>query len=188
MDSRHSEDDNEGMDQPQFRVGRCGDYICSGKGPPGWTRGLAGADTDGMDQMINTVGMGFVMVEVHYGLGRHKYFFTQVHYIGFSKYNYLDWCQVFITLAISKIAICLFLLRISKFERWRNFLYGMIAFLILTHLPITLAYIFQCRPVNKAWDIKVPGDCWPKSTIEAITIVQGSAYTILCSEKTLDLC
>ena len=132
--------------------------------------------------MTNSVGMGFVMLEVYYGLGRHKYFFKHDHYIGFSKYNYLDWCQVFLTLAISKIAICLFLLRISKFDRWRNFLYGMIIFLIVTHLPLTLLYIFQCRPVNKVWSTDVPGNCWSKATVEKIVIVQGSEQeTIPCN-------
>ena len=126
--------------------------------------------------MVNSVGMGFVMLEVYYGLGRHKYFFKPDHYIGFLKYNYLDWCQVFLTLAISKIAVCLFLLRISKFDRWRNFLYGMIAFLILTHLPLTFLFIFQCRPVNKVWDTQVPGDCWSKETMEIIIIVQGGQF------------
>ena len=127
-------------------------------------------------QMVNSVGMGFVMLEVHYGLGRHKFYFKHNHYIGFLKYNYLDWSQVFITLAISKIAVCLFLLRISKFDRWRNFLYGMIAFLILTHLPLTLLFIFQCRPVNKVWDTQVPGKCFSKETMEIIIIVQGGQF------------
>ncbi|KAL9098056.1 MAG: hypothetical protein Q9163_006208 [Psora crenata] len=117
--------------------------------------------------------MGFVMLEVYYGLGRHKDFIHRDKYVAFLKYNYLDWCQVFITLATSKIAFCLFLLRISKFERWRNFMYGMIAFLVLSHLPITFLYIFQCRPVNKVWDTQVPGDCWPMATIEKIIIIQG---------------
>ena len=117
--------------------------------------------------------MGFVMLEIYWGLGRHKYFLKHENYVGFLKYNHLDWCQVFITLAVSKIAICLFLLRISKFDRWRNFLYGVITFLVLTHLPLTFLYIYQCRPINKVWDKKIPGNCWSLSTVEKIVIVQG---------------
>lgn len=113
------------------------------------------------------------MLEVQYGLGRHVNYLTPVHYEGFLKYNYLDWNQVFITLALSKISICLFLLRISKFERWRTFLFGLIGFIIITHTPLTLLYLLQCIPLNKNWDTSVAGHCFSKPAVEAIVIVQG---------------
>lgn len=117
--------------------------------------------------------MGFVILEVNYGLGRHAQYITPVHYEGFLKYNYLDWIQVFITLALSKISICLFLLRISKFERWRYFLFGLIAFLIISHTPLTLLFLLQCIPLNKNWNTAVPGYCFSKPAVEKIIIVQG---------------
>ncbi len=100
------------------------------------------------------------------------------HFQGFLKYNYLDWNQVFITLAASKISICLFLLRISKFERYRFFLFGLIAFIVLTHVPLTLLYMLQCIPIEKNWvpvggkAIK-PGHCFSKTVVENVIIVQG---------------
>ena len=125
--------------------------------------------------------MGFVMLEVYWGLGQHKYYIKPDHWVGFLKYNYLDWCQVFLTLALCKIAICLFLLRISKFDRWRKFLYGMIAFLVVSHVAITLLFIFQCNPVNKVWDVHVPGTCWSKWHLEILIIVQGgTSSTFFC--------
>ena len=128
------------------------------------------------EQMINAVGMGFVMLEVDYGLGRHVKYLPLDHYEGFLKYNYLDWIQVFITLALSKIAICLFLLRISKFERWRWFLFGLIGFLVVTHVPLTLLYMFQCIPIQKIWQSAqgpVSGHCMSKKATERVIIVQG---------------
>ena len=151
-------------------MGRCGYYTRAGKGDKplsrlSWlTRGI---------QLINAVGMGFVMLEIHYGLGRHVKYLTPVHYEAFLKYNYLDWLQVFITLALSKISICLFLLRISKFERWRTFLFGLIGLIIITHTPLTLLYLLQCIPLNKNWDTAVAGHCFSKPAVEAIVIVQG---------------
>lgn len=130
----------------------------------------------GLTQMINAVGMGFVMLEVDYGLGRHVQYLPADHYEGFLKYNFLDWIQVFVTLALSKISICLFLLRISKFERWRWFLFGLIAFLVVTHVPLTLLFIFQCIPLQKNWETveeAVPGHCMSKKAVEKIIIVQG---------------
>ena len=123
--------------------------------------------------MVNAVGMGFVMLEVYYGLGRHVQYLPPDHYEGFLKYNYLDWVQVFITLAISKISICLFLLRISKFERYRYLLFALIAFLVLSHTPLTIVYLLQCIPVNKIWDTEIQGYCFSKRAVEKIIIVQG---------------
>ena len=132
------------------------------------------------EQMINAVGMGFVMLEVDYGLGRHVQYLPPDHYEGFLKYNFLDWIQVFITLALSKISICLFLLRISKFERWRWFLFGLIGFLVVTHVPLTLLFMFQCIPLQKNWETveqTVPGHCMSKKAVEKIIIVQGGEST-----------
>ena len=132
--------------------------------------------------MINAVGMGFVMLEVDYGLGRHVQYLPLDHYEGFLKYNFLDWIQVFVTLALSKISICLFLLRISKFERWRWFLFGLIAFLVVTHVPLTLLYLFQCIPLQKNWQQvmgPVPGHCMSKKSVEKIIIVQGGQLSLV---------
>ena len=123
--------------------------------------------------MTKMVGMGLVMLEVEWGLGRHRFFAKEDHYIGFLKYNFIDWCQVFITLAISKISICLFLLRISKFDRWRKFLYGVIAFLVVSLPPILFVYIFHCNPMRKIWDQESPGRCYSLASVEKIIIVQG---------------
>ena len=121
--------------------------------------------------------MGFVMIECHYGLGRHKYFLNPNHYESFLKYNYLDWNQVFITLCACKLSICMFLLRISKFAKWRNFLYGVMTFLVLSHLPLELLFLLQCIPLNKNWNMDVPGRCFSKVAVEDIIIVQGGPYT-----------
>ena len=117
--------------------------------------------------------MGFVMLEVYYGLGRHIQYLPADHYVEFLKYNFLDWVQVFIILALSKISISLFLLRISKFERWRNFLFGLIEFIIITHTPLTILFLLQCIPLNKNWDTSVPGHCFSKPSVEIIIINQG---------------
>lgn len=124
-------------------------------------------------QIFNALGMGFVWLEVLYGLGRHRQYLPPYHYQWFLKYNYLDWIQVFITLGISKISICLFLLRISKFEKYRNFLFGLIFFLVIAHTPITLLYMLQCIPFRKNWVPESPGYCFSKPAVEIIIIIQG---------------
>ena len=120
--------------------------------------------------------MGFVMTEVFYGLGRHLHYLTPYQYNHYLRYDFLDWIQVFVTLAISKISICLFLLRLSKFDKLRRFLQVLIAFLVITHVPLTLLLIFQCHPVRKYWYKTIPGKCFPKKVVEKIIIAQGGTY------------
>ena len=126
--------------------------------------------------------MGFVMGEVFYGLGRHKYFLSTYQQSRFLKFDYLDWIQVFVTLALMKISILLFLLRLSKFDHLRRSLWFLIAFLILSHLPLTILMIVQCRPIEKYWFEDLPGTCWSKEIRERIIIAQGGMY------ETSDVC
>lgn len=119
--------------------------------------------------------MGFVGAEVSNGLGRHRFYLTPGAYKKFLKYDYLDWAQVFATLMLSKISICLFLLRLSNFRKLRLGLYGLIAFLITSHVPLFFLMIFQCSPISKYWTnpLEGPGVCFSKATVETIIIVQG---------------
>ncbi|KAL8701532.1 MAG: hypothetical protein Q9201_004861 [Fulgogasparrea decipioides] len=124
--------------------------------------------------------MGFVAAEVSNGLGRHRFYLPPGGYKKFLKYDYLDWAQVFATLMLSKISICLFLLRLSSFRKLRLGLYALIAFLITSHVPLFFLIIFQCSPVSKYWThpLDGPGVCFTKATVETIIIVQG-VFSIL---------
>ncbi|KAL8868423.1 MAG: hypothetical protein Q9174_005005 [Haloplaca sp. 1 TL-2023] len=127
-----------------------------------------------LTQAITAVGKGFVVAEVSYGLGQHRETLPAGHYRNFLKYYYLDTIQFFIALATCKIAICLFLLRLSQFNKLRKILYAMIAFLIIMTVALTIPYALQCSPVHKVWDLGPPyGTCFSKRVIVDINILQG---------------
>ncbi|KAL9030918.1 MAG: hypothetical protein Q9180_006859, partial [Flavoplaca navasiana] len=128
--------------------------------------------------VLNVVGMGFVGTEVANGLGRKRYYLEPASYKKFLKYDYLDWVQVFLTLMISKISICLFLLRLSSFRKIRVGLHAMNIFLITSHIPLTFLIVFQCRPISKYWrnPHDGPGKCFSKDTVAHIIIVQGGQF------------
>ncbi|KAL9639431.1 MAG: hypothetical protein Q9204_001090 [Flavoplaca sp. TL-2023a] len=125
--------------------------------------------------VLNVVGMGFVGTEVANGLGRKRYYLEPASYKKFLKYDYLDWVQVFLTLMISKISICLFLLRLSSFRKIRLGLHAMNIFLVTSHIPLTFLIVFQCSPISKYWrnPHDGPGKCFSKDTVAHIIIVQG---------------
>ena len=131
-----------------------------------------------MFQVLNVVGMGFVGTEVANGLGRKRYYLEPASYKKFLKYDYLDWVQVFLTLMISKISICLFLLRLSSFRKIRLGLHAMNIFLITSHIPLTFLIVFQCSPISKYWrnPHDGPGKCFSKDAVARIIIVQGGQF------------
>ncbi|KAL8915510.1 MAG: hypothetical protein Q9171_000075 [Xanthocarpia ochracea] len=126
-------------------------------------------------QLLNICGMGFVAAEISNGLGRKRFYLAPGSYKKFLKYDYLDWVQVFLTLMLSKISICLFLLRLSNFRRIRLGLHAMNIFLVTSHIPLTFLVIFQCSPISKYWrnPLDGPGRCFSKATVETIIIIQG---------------
>ena len=124
--------------------------------------------------MITAVGKGFVVTEVSYGLGQHRVDLSVEQYRNFLKYSYLDTNQFFIALATCKISICLFLLRLSLFNKLKRILYGLIAFIIITHLALFFLNVFQCNPVNKVWNLGTPGKCFSQQQVMNIVIAQGT--------------
>lgn len=127
------------------------------------------------------MGKGFVVTEVSYGLGQHRSNISSANYRNFLKYNYLDTAQFFIALATCKISICLFLLRLSQFNKLRRVLWSLIGFLVFTHLVLFLMIVLQCNPVRKVWDLGVPGTCFSMEIVMNITIVQGGKpFNIIC--------
>ena len=120
------------------------------------------------------------------------------------KYDYLDWAQacrtdtfnmlavdnkvkVFVALALTKISICLFLRRLAQFDRLKRLLHGLIALIILTHVPLFLLIVLQCNPVDKYWHTEVPGSCFRKKTVEKIIIAQGvKLYGVHWADEIID--
>lgn len=131
-------------------------------------------------QLTNSVGLGFYISMVLYGLGRHKYYLSDYDYKMVLKWDYLDWPQTFLTLAISKISICLLLLRLSQFSKLKRVLHWLVLFIVATHLPLLVLMIVQCRPVEKAWNTAIDGKCISKKMVGNILIAQGCMYFVSC--------
>ena len=97
-------------------------------------------------------------------------------YREYLKYDFLDWAQFLVALLVTKISVCLFLLRLSQFNRVRVVLYALIGFLVMTHIPLFLLFVLQCNPVSKEWDSELPGQCLSKDTVKNIVLSQGGKH------------
>lgn len=125
------------------------------------------------DQFVDTINR----------LGQHRSALFVENHRNFLKYSYLDMAQFFIALATCKISICLFLLRLSQFNKLRRVLWSLMGFLVISHLILFLLVVLKCDPVRKAWDLSTPGKCFSKNSVKAINIVQGGESAIYQTRK-----
>jgi hypothetical protein len=119
------------------------------------------------------IGCGLVVVQVHYGLSRHKFYLTTWQYIEYEKYAYGEWIQTFQTLMFNKISICFFLLRIPVEKIYIRPIQATIVVLVVSNIVLTLLWILQCNPVASAWNKQTPGTCFTDAQLQRIIISQA---------------
>lgn len=76
------------------------------------------------------------------------------------------------SMATTKCAVALMLLRLQQNKGLRRFLWIMIALQVIVAIYNMVTQLLQCVPLNKAWDLLgiVPGKCWSKEAIRASSI------------------
>lgn len=119
------------------------------------------------------IGAALVIVQVHYGFGRHRFYLEKWDYIEYSKFAYGEWIQTFQTLMFTKISICLFLLRIPVEKHFIRPIQGTIIALIVSNIALTLAWILQCNPVARSWNKDTPGTCFTDAQLQRIIFSQA---------------
>ncbi len=125
-------------------------------------------------QFTTIIGAGFVTAGVVNGLGRHEYYLTPSQRRVSRVLGWADWIQTFITLALVKISICLFLLRIVESRNIKRGMYALIGFTTLFTAICVFLFLGVCRPIKAYWDVGVDGKCLSNQQVEAIIIAQGS--------------
>jgi len=81
--------------------------------------------------------------------------------------------QVFITLALTKISICLFLLRIVSTGRVKAAMFTIIGVTTLFTSVCVFLFLGVCRPLKAYWDVRVDGKCLNNPQVEGVIIAQG---------------
>jgi len=119
------------------------------------------------------VGAGLVTGEVVNGLGRHMYYLTTSQRRDFQAIAWGDWVQVSITLGLTKISICLCLLRIVDSRRVVQAMWGIIGFTALFSSVCVFLFLGVCRPLNAYWIAGKTGTCMSRKQVETIVIAHG---------------
>ncbi|KAL8868803.1 MAG: hypothetical protein Q9174_004741 [Haloplaca sp. 1 TL-2023] len=124
------------------------------------------------------IGCPLVIVQVHYGFGRHRFYLSENEFSQFTKYAYLEWIQTFQTLMFTKLSICFLLLRIPVEKHLIRPIQGAIVILIVTNIILSLVWILQCSPVEAAWDKDILATCFTDAQLQRIIISQAIISTI----------
>ena len=113
-------------------------------------------------KLLAIVSTAFNVPEVIAGYGKSIHHLSQDQLSEALKWNYLATPLLVLSLAASKVSICLFLLRVLQQTRAklsRFFPYVIIAILTIIALPSAGYSLGQCQPTLKLWKTNAPGHC-----------------------------
>ena len=103
----------------------------------------------------------FKSVSLTAGLGRHSYYLSENQISRALEFNYATQLLSFVIVCLTKISICLFVLRIKKTGWLKWCLSALMAGLVLTTLACEIILFAQCQPINAFWN-REPDLCWPQ--------------------------
>lgn len=133
---------------------------------------------------IGLVGYGVISLKAdQHGSGKHQWQVAEFYLVEYAKVNgllvdeicgsisnrkiqfaYLSQIVYGPLIFTTKLCILLLYLRVldpAARSKTRLFIYSLIWGNFLFYLAGTLIKIFQCTPINKAWDQSIPGRCVP---------------------------
>jgi len=104
--------------------------------------------------------------------------------------KYLQLAEILAIFAsgLTKISICLFVIRIPNSKRLVSSLYALIGALVVVNLAYAMILCLQCRPIERLWNPFVPGSCWDKNVYLISGYLQGgkSSMTTYVDEYRTD--
>lgn len=119
--------------------------------------------------LLELIELVFNGLEYHAGDGHHVFYLKASQVVKIVKWNYVTEFFLFFIICLTKISICLFILRIKNTGWLKWFLYALMAGLVVTTLVCEVILFAQCRPIRTWWD-RSAGTCWD------LTIYNGSIW------------
>ena len=107
------------------------------------------------------------------GYGRHVVYLDPKQVQNVLKYSFITQIFLYLVNSLTKISICLFILRIKKTGWLKWCLYVLMGGLIVTAATCWIVLFAQCRPIYRNWDRTNPhGSCWDPSIYEDVVWAQ----------------
>ena len=115
-------------------------------------------------------------LQYHAGIGRHLFYLSPEHAMDALKWSYVTIILFFIIVCLTKISICLFILRIKKTGWLKWVLYALMTGLVITTLAPEIILFVECQPIRSFWDRRV-GNCWQQTIYDNVVWAQAGMLT-----------
>ncbi len=148
----------------------------------------------GWDDFTIALAMFLVLVQVvfnglqyHAGFGRHAYYLSRIEALDAIKWSYVTMTLFFVIVCLTKISICLFILRIKKTGWLKWVLYTLMTGQVISTAAPEMVMLAQCQPIRSFWDRSI-GKCWDQTTYNAVVWAHFGMVTAsnrFCTRLTL---
>ncbi|KAH9871791.1 hypothetical protein J1614_006048 [Plenodomus biglobosus] len=131
-------------------------------------------------------GQCIIIPQVYYGAGRHIEYIDPADFSMAFKLNFITQPLYLFAIALVKISVGFFLLRIAVRLFYRRLIVGIMIFMAVYTIGCFFTLVLQCTDLRIMWDPTVEGTCWTSSTLKtlgytnsALNISTDLAFSIL---------
>ncbi|KAF2138346.1 uncharacterized protein K452DRAFT_311699 [Aplosporella prunicola CBS 121167] len=119
---------------------------------------------------ISVLVFVFFVKETENGLGKHALAMMadMEAYSNFLRWLFIHSIFIMVAISLVKISLAMFLLRLAQRKTHIRVIWGMIVFLIAFTISCAGTLIFQCTPVQGAWDRSIGAKCFDFMTFRNI--------------------
>jgi hypothetical protein len=130
--------------------------------------------------------MVFEIMSVNHGNGRHMFYLDSADITEASKWSRATIPPNLMACLMSRISLCLFMMRIVNHVRtYKILLWVIISLNSIATFASIIQLLVGCRPLEKLWNPKTPGVCFPAKVTLIIGLTQ--ATTAIASDWVLAL-
>ncbi|KAG0133606.1 hypothetical protein HOY82DRAFT_640202 [Tuber indicum] len=108
--------------------------------------------------LLMAIRTGMLLAAIHYGGGSHRKYVPDEGFPTYTRLIYLSAIPINLEFCFIKTSLVFLYLRISVDQAFRRVNYVFLVFIFLNYLVQILVWIFQCDPINKAYDLSLPAD------------------------------
>lgn len=132
-------------------------------------------------QIATALSVASNLEGLKYGNGRHAYYLTPTDLVKVVKLDIFDEFMVILITCLTKVSICLFVLRILTKKNLIRFIYALIISLFVVNGATLIVLLAQCRPLEALWNPEIKGHCWRVNIYLYIGYLQGGMFSKIIS-------
>jgi hypothetical protein len=115
-------------------------------------------------------------IGVNYGLGKHFADTDKTKISTGIEYMYLGELFALLAMPTSKTSFCVTLLRLTETPWHKHFIWFIIVTLNLALWGCIAVTFAQCEPVEKLWNLTLPGKCWDNRIVIYYSVFVGGTF------------